>query len=162
MKQNCTKKLRLYHTRQPSQNQIWGQRVPLSLGGGSVCQLFRWRNPHHSFQISLTYWTNTFHSPHTSPHTTMFITQFHSQHKKMEGIFRKHWGILIEDPSLTTCLLSAPSITYRKARYIKYCTKQTKIQNLHHYWPSFQLKACINAKNYNARLANLLSTVRNL
>lgn len=43
-----------------------------------------------------------------------FISQFHSQYKEVEDIFRKHWHILLMDKKLTNVLPSAPQFIYRK------------------------------------------------
>lgn len=51
--------------------------------------------------------------------TTRFITQYHVQHKKMEGIFKKHWSILTQDPHLATSISAVPKFAYRRAPNIK-------------------------------------------
>lgn len=47
------------------------------------------------------------------------ITQFHTQHRKMEHILQKYWGILLEDPHLKNSLDEKPKITYRGAQNLK-------------------------------------------
>lgn len=79
--------------------------------------------PSSLVQEACTHYLNE--TPLTNSHhpvpsqTTRFVTQFHTQHKKMEHILRKHWGILLEDPYLQPSLSNKPTITYRKAKNIK-------------------------------------------
>lgn len=85
---------------------------------------------------SITNKSHTDSIPPTQPQATRFITQFHSQDKKMEGIFRKHWGILLEDPLLNTCLPSIPKITYQKARNVKTHIAPSKLKSINKPSPS--------------------------
>lgn len=48
-----------------------------------------------------------------------FNTQFHAQHKKMEGILQKHWTILLEDLFLSPFLTTYPKVPYHRAWNIK-------------------------------------------
>lgn len=59
-----------------------------------------------------------------------FTTRFHHDHKKMEGILKKHWPILLEDPHLKTLLPKFPIVTYRRASNVKNKIAPSKLKPL--------------------------------
>lgn len=67
-------------------------------------------------------WTSllvTHHDTTNVAQPTNFTTQFHVQHKKMKSILFKPWSILLEDPSLQSCLTKELKVSYHKAQNIK-------------------------------------------
>lgn len=64
-----------------------------------------------------------------TPHHQLNYSIFY-QYKKMERIFQKHWGILLEDPMLKSSN-TVPKITYRKTRTIKSLIAPSKLKTIH-------------------------------
>lgn len=48
-----------------------------------------------------------------------FITEFNTQYKILEGIVKKNWTIICNDPHLNKILPSKPTFIYRRARRIR-------------------------------------------
>lgn len=50
-----------------------------------------------------------------SEETVSYITDFHSNYRAFNNCLKKHWGILKEDPILTTLISERPNVIYRRA-----------------------------------------------
>lgn len=48
-----------------------------------------------------------------------FVTGFNTEYKKLEGIIKKYWSIILEDLQLNKILPPKPTFLYRRARKIQ-------------------------------------------
>lgn len=48
-----------------------------------------------------------------------FVTGFNTEYRVLEGIVKRNWSIICNDPHLSKILPSKPKLIYRKARRIK-------------------------------------------
>lgn len=66
--------------------------------------------------------------PNTQKSNLRFIIQYHTQHKQMENIVKKHWPLLLQDEHLLPTLPNRPQFAYRKAPNIKSKVATSKLK----------------------------------